>query len=169
MPSITFSHSELRIMDDRSNVVDHSVSDQAFAESVRSLAETDAVAVAAFLQERGLMPQTDDTSLSAEALLGVALCLRFRRWELHNIRAHIEAGLPTSDEVFDRVTTLMHGAKLKKFVDSNWVKAIRLYHDSFLWSAVDCDLAVDIAIVAGDDEQFLDGIVDFLKTQIRQN
>ena len=149
-------------MDDRSESVDHSVSDQAFAESVRSIAETDAAAVAAFLQERGMIPQAENTSLSGEALLGIALCLRFRRWELNNIRAHIEVGLPTSDEVFERVTTLLHGAKLKKFVDANWVKSIHVYRDSFLWSAVDCDLAVDIAIVADEDEQFLDAVADFL-------
>ena len=104
----------------------------------------------------------------AEGLLFVECdVVGFRRWELNNIRAHIEAGLPTSDDVFDRVTTLLHGAKLKKFVNANWVKAIRVYHDSFLWSAVDCDLAVDIAIVAVEDEQFLDAIADFLLNSLK--
>lgn len=167
MPSIAFSQGELLIMEDRSSVVSHLVSDQSFTESVRLLAETDAAAVAAFLQERGLLPLADDSSLSAEALLGIALCLRFRRWELNNIRVHIDVGLPTSDEVFARVKTLLHGAKLKKFVRSNWGNAIRVYHNSFLWSAVDCDLAVDVAIVAEEDEQFLDTVVDFLFQMVR--
>ncbi len=149
-------------MDDRSNVVDQSLSGPTFAASIRSIAEKDAVAVVAFLAVRGLFPQTNDTILSVEMLLGISLCLRLRGWELNNIRVHIEAGLPTSDEVFDRITSIVQVAKLNKFVKTNWVKAIRVYHESFLWSAVDCDLAVDIAIVADQDEQFLDAVADFL-------
>lgn len=139
-----------------------------FVAAVRRQAESDAEAVGEFIRSLPHGPKPDavePVQIAPEILLGLALAIRLRRWELNHIRVHIDAGVSSSSEVFGRIATLKRGRELEEFVSRESVNALRVFHDSFLWSASDCDLRVDIAIVAQEDDQFLDAIVDFLFQQ----
>lgn len=140
--------------------------------AVKTQAELDAVGVAEFLRSSGILLPTETggychLSLAPCVLLGLALAIRLRRWELNHIRVHVDAGLPTSAEVFDKVTQFLSGQALNQFVMQTSVQALRLYHESFVWSAPECDLGVDIAIIAQEDEQFLDALAEFLIQQVQ--
>lgn len=103
------------------------------------------------------------------ALIGFGLVIRFRRWELDHIRVHIDAGLPCSAEMLLRMVKLGRGRKLARFVAWAMIASTKVFHDSFLWSAEEGDLHLDLAIVGREDDLFLDAITQFLLDHIRQD
>lgn len=136
-----------------------------FAIVLHDQANKDADAVAEFLISRGLFDPNSTSrgpGFTVDQLLGIALSLRLRRWELNGIRVHVEAGLPTSEEVLNQVCNQTRARTLKKIVEDNWTLTILTFHESILWWTDQCDLAGDIAIVANEDSNFVDAIVDFL-------
>ncbi|MDZ4688927.1 MAG: hypothetical protein SH850_27945 [Planctomycetaceae bacterium] len=138
-----------------------------FTAAVLRRAEQDAEAVASFLTN--VMPAATGTEsmlpISAEALLGIALAIRLRSWELQEIRLHIDAGMPSGREVLLRVFTEVAGATLKEFIRTNSIRALKLFHDQFLWSLDDLDLEGEIAILVEADDAFLEAVADFLIEQ----
>lgn len=142
-----------------------------FSESVIRQAETDAIGVAELVRSAGVQGQPkngkyEPLGLPPEMLLGLGLAIRLRRWELHRICGHLEAGLPSSSEIMDRVTSECCGPALLGFVSEIYVKTLQIYRESFLWSGGDCDLTVDLAVVAKEDDEFIDTVADFLFSQL---
>lgn len=145
--------------------------DRYFNESVIRQAETDAIGVGELVRSAGVQVQRQDGTyepleLPPEMLLGLGLAARLRRWELHSIFGHLEAGLPSSSEIMDRVTSECCGPALLEFVTEIHVKTLQIYRESFLWSGGDCDLTVDLAVVAQEDDEFIDAVADFLFSQL---
>lgn len=95
------------------------------------------------------------------------MALKFRRWELQQIRVHLDAGLPSGAEM---LASLMDPSAdqttLSEQATAIASKSLEVYFESFLWSLQDGSLQSDIAIVAQEDEDFLDVITDFLVEQL---
>src|SRR5689334_13345760 len=93
------------------------VVEPAFLEGLRDLAASDAEAVAEFFRTLGLLrhPSSPPQALllPSETLLGIGLALRLRTWELNGIAVHLEAGLPSADELFAFVRRFLSGPELK--------------------------------------------------------
>ena len=145
-----------------------------FIAAVHAQAESDADATADFV--RLSVQAAGNTTLKLDvdqfdpaALIGFGLVVRFRRWELHHIRVHIDAGRPCSADMLLRMVKLGRGRKLARFVAWAMIASTKVFHDSFLWSANDSDLHLDLAIVGREDDLFLDAITQFLLDHIRQN
>lgn len=141
--------------------------------AIKAQAESDADAAAEFV--RLSVQAAGNTTLKLDvdqfdpaALIGFGLVVRFRRWELQHIRVHIDAGLPHSADMLLRMVKLGRGRKLARFVAWVMIASSKVFHDSFLWSADDSDLHLDLAIVGREDDQFLDAITQFLLDHIRQ-
>lgn len=145
--------------------------DHQFLEAIRHQAEADATSVAEFVRSAGVQVQQQNGTyeplgLPPEMLLGLGLAVRLRRWELQGVRLHLEAGIPSSTEVLDRVTSECSGSALFGFVEGIYPKTLQIYRESFLWSGQDCDLNVDLALVAQEDDEFIDAVADFLLSQL---
>lgn len=141
-----------------------------FAGDVKRVAEDDAAAVANFIF--ALLPDFPATALllsvSPEAVLGLALAIRLRRWESQGFRIHTDAGLPDSRTVLHRVLTELEGPTLKEFVESNSIRTLRLIHDQILWSADVSSLRGDIAMLVEADDEIIDAVANFLIEQVQK-
>ncbi|HUE69842.1 MAG TPA: hypothetical protein VMP01_03045 [Pirellulaceae bacterium] len=101
-------------------------------------------------------------ALPRETLIGLGLAIRLSRWELVSIDLHIQAGLPSGQQMLDRVADLGHGPELWRIVQEVLTGANRIFAESFLWGDSDVD-QVDLAVVSdSDDEDFLDAMADFI-------
>lgn len=145
--------------------------DHQFSEAVIRQAEADATSVAELVRSAGVQVQRQNGTyeplgLPPEMLLGLGLAVRLRRWELHGIRCHLDAGIPSSTEVMHRVTSECSGSALLGFVEEIYPKTLQIYRESFLWSGRDCDHTVDLAVVAQEDNEFIDAVADFLLSQL---
>ncbi len=145
-----------------------SIFEPEFIAFVSKQAEADADAVVDYLAANGLGPRTNDglaqpCVLPGHWLLGCALVLRLKYWELHHIRLHLDGGMLSVAETIDKLESLLSAPVLfREFVDSMWRQILKLYHSSFVWLATECDLTAQIAIVQKEDELFLDELADFL-------
>ena len=144
-----------------------------FIAAVHAQAESDADAAIEFVRLN--LQATGNTTfrvgvdqLDQVALIGSGLVVRFWRWERQHIRVHIDAGLPCSADLLRRMVKLGRGRKLARFVAWAMIASTKVFHDSFLWSANDSDLHLDLAIVGREDDLFLDAITQFLLAHIRQ-
>lgn len=144
-----------------------------FIEFVSQQAESDADAVAIYLQDHGVRPRAADGSwqpcaLPGTWLLAFALVLRLRYWELHHIRHHLDAGMLSAVETKEKLASLMFDqVSLQDYVNSLWRQVLALYHSSFLWCATVGELRAQIAIIEQEDEAFLDQVAEFLLHQVR--
>ncbi len=145
-----------------------------FITAIKAQAESDADAAIEFVRLN--LQATGNTTfrvgvdqLDQVALIGSGLVVRFWRWERQHIRVHIDAGLPCSADLLRRMVKLGRGRKLARFVAWAMIASTKVFHDSFLWSADDSDLHLDLAIVGREDDLFLDAITQFLLDHIRQN
>ncbi len=142
--------------------------------AVRAQAELDADAAADFV--RLSVQAAGNTTLKLDvdqfdpaAMIGFGLVARFWRWERQHIRVHIDAVLPCSADLLRRMVKLGRGRKLARFVAWVMIASTKVFHDSFLWSAADGDVRLDLAIVGREDDHFLDAITQFLLDHIRQD
>ncbi len=137
---------------------------------LRADAEQEADDLAEFLRHSAVwyaekFPNRLPVKLPREALLGLSIVMRLRRWEQNSIYLRREAGMPSADEALKFVTSVMSGPKLVKFVARHSATMRRLLWDSILWSLDEFDLGMDLAIVGCEDEQFLDAIAQFVVDQ----
>lgn len=136
-----------------------------FTAALRKQAVEDADAVGLFLRHEHLAPPDGNATveLPATLLLGLGIALRFRSWELQNIRVHLDAGLPSGTELLTHVIEpAPDHNNLAHEIRSLAIERIRLLQESFLWSVPDDSLQTDIAIIGDSDEAFLDAVTDFL-------
>jgi len=139
-----------------------------FITFLRDQAEADACAVSNYLREQKVQIRHADGSwqkceLPASWLIALAVILRLRYWELHQIRLHLEAGIPSADETMKKFGTLLFDfAAVESFASLLWRQFASLYHNSFLWRAADQGLNVQIAVITEEDDNFLDKLADFL-------
>ncbi len=151
-------------------ITDHALpcSEASFLVALAELAERDATALVACLAEFGFLrselPEGDREQFSIPHFhaLSFGLAIRLRRWELQGIRVHIDNDLPSAEEILQMLATRPHDRDLRQFLLQAHHRSLWLYRESFLWSAGDCDLQAEVAIVADEDEMFLDQLVDFL-------
>lgn len=144
--------------------------EQAFVVMLRQQADEDADAVANFLRERGIFPgeSLPVIRLPKELLEGLALALRFQRWEQQHIHIHLAAGFPAGRQLLQRVISADgKDPALSLEIRSLGLRRIQLLRDSFLWSAAVHGPPTDLALVASDDESFLDAVADFLIQQLQ--
>jgi hypothetical protein len=146
-----------------------------FVEVLKRQAEAESEVCAAVFQLVGVQPKDEvgnwlPVRLPISLLLGWKLALRLATWELNGIRAHIEAGMPTADEVLKRLGAPQDYPDLDDFVRQHSATAIGVLHDSLLWSAGDCDLdiGVDLGIASAGDDELLDAMAD-LWQQMKAN
>ncbi|MCI0334112.1 MAG: hypothetical protein L0228_12915 [Planctomycetes bacterium] len=134
-----------------------------YVQSLKSQAERGAARVAEFLRRFGVSGTKESPiALPAEMLLGLDLALRFQVWELNAITAHLDAGLPSSDQVLKRVMSLLEGNELREYVQNLDSRAIQILREQFVWQASG-DHSADFAIVTdGNEDAFLDALADFL-------
>lgn len=134
-----------------------------YVASLKVEGERGAARVAEFLRRFGISgTSTSPVALPAELLLGLNVALRFRAWELSSITAHLEAGLPSSNQVVERVMSLLQGDELREYVEDLDLRAIFILREQFVWQASG-EQSADIAIVTdGNEDAFLDALADFL-------
>jgi hypothetical protein len=143
-----------------------------FVAAVASQAIRGADRVAALLREAGIAPALGDhaaapVGLPAELLLGLDLVLRFATWEQNLIFVHIESGLPSSDELLQRILELLPGEQMQSLISDLSGRSMVLLAQHFTWRA-GVEQQIDLAIVDDDDEALLDAVADFHIRQKRQ-
>ena len=143
-----------------------------FIAAVQAQAKSDADAVVEFLNRtiqaaNGSTIKIGVDSFDLTVVVGFAFVIRFRRWEIERLGIHIDARLPSSAEVFARMMKLGRCPKLAEYVAWVAIRGLQAFHESCLWHADDCDLRLDLAIVADDDERLLDAVADFLLQHIQ--
>ena len=108
-------------------------------------------------------------ALTQEQLLGLGAAVRLARWEFNQIPNRLNAGLPSSKAVLQRIFSERPGKKLTAFVVDLQARMFQFYFQNFVWSASDCHLSIDLAIAGSDVEQLLNAVADFLVSQTQNN
>jgi len=108
-------------------------------------------------------------ALTQEQLLGLAVAVRLAKWEFNQIPNRLNAGLPTSKSVLQRIFTERPGKSLTTFVDELRTRMFHFYFQSFVWSGSDCGLSIDLAMAGSDIDELLNAVADFLVSQTRNN
>ncbi|MDB5387696.1 MAG: hypothetical protein JWM11_3342 [Planctomycetaceae bacterium] len=135
-----------------------------FVEAVKALAETEATGVAQLLDAWHLRSQSASEApfdLSPEFLLAVAISLRFKIWELNNHRWHLDAGLPSSDEILTRALQPVLREDLGTLTHHLHVTSLQIFQDHFVWY-VKAQSQVNLTFDDSLDDEHLDAIADFL-------
>ncbi len=98
-----------------------------------------------------------------EALVGLKVAVRLRRWERDLVPVHLAIGLPSATEVMKFVTEVMHGKKLMEYVENLSHTVTRIVWDYFLWLPQDNEPRAELVIAAKlDDEFLLDAVADLV-------
>lgn len=125
-------------------------------------AERDADELAAFVRSCEESAGKTLTGFTSPMLLGLGLFVRFRRWESHGIRGHIEAGLPTAEQMLQSVVDFQEVPDFEAVVAATCQQASSLYYTNFVWMAAS-DGNVELALSAAvDEDRLLDAVADFL-------
>jgi hypothetical protein len=153
-----------------------------FLDVLKRQAEAEADVCAALFQLCGLRSQDDvgnlqPVKLPLSVLLGFKLLIRLALWELNGIQAHIEAGMPTSQEVAERLfpqslSNPEEVAAFEDFIQRNSIQSIHVLHDSTLWSAADSGVSLNVDFGVrfnDDDEELLELMADFLLKHCAEN
>lgn len=140
-----------------------------FISAARAQAEADASLVGEFIRKAGIQSQNPDGSwqqlvIFPEWLLAIAVGLRLQRWESHQIRLHINSGLPSAAEFYQTFRSFPDQLSGRKYVSTTYGRVMTVYQQSFVWSASDFSFHADVALMAEDDEAeaFLDAVADFV-------
>lgn len=146
-----------------------------FNRAVEREAEKDADEVAVFLSNPQFSEQLkvrlgDVVMVPVDVLLGLGLVIRLRRWEFAGIQCHLDAGLPSADQVCQQVLAPVRSPELASFVADSWRRALQAFHESIVWSTEGCDLSAIFALQATEeDDDFIEGVADFLWQQIQRS
>ena len=139
--------------------------------AIKAQAESDADAAGAFFRESDLDARarcSDEPILfPLEYFIGIGLGIRLRRWQRANMVTHIKAGLPSAEELFSRIGTLVRGVPLCELVTKVLMTLGPVIQTSFLWWVDDDDPRIEMAIATSNKEQLLEAVADYLWQQIQ--
>jgi hypothetical protein len=135
-----------------------------FIEAVEALARIEADGVGYLVNSWMLRLETESAepiSIPQGFLLAIAVSLRFKIWEQNQHRWHIEAGLPSSDEILSLALLTEDQAELGQTAHRLHLTSLRLFHDHFVWHAK-ATAQIDLAFENPFDEQQLKAVADFI-------
>lgn len=125
-------------------------------------AERDADDLAALIRRSEELLGKKLSGLTQPILLGMGLFVRFRRWESHGIRGHIEAGLPSADRMLESIVVFQADPSFEAIVAATCQQAGSFFYTNFVWIAAS-DVNVELALSAAvDEDRLLDAVADFL-------
>ena len=125
----------------------------------------DAECVGQFLQACGLRGSRDrPIRLPSGVLLELAAVLRVLEWEQNGIRVHLDAGLPSADELVDDLLQ-----RLKRAMSNSSTSPVGtlIYHvvklsvERMSWHGRR-ELAAEVALDDADEDALLEALADFL-------
>lgn len=125
-------------------------------------ADRDADDLAAFIRRSEELVGKTLTGFTSPMLLGMGLFARFRRWESQGIRVHIEAGLPSAEQMYGSLVDIQSHPNLEAFVTATCQQANSVFYKNFVWMAAS-DGSVELALSAAvDEDRLLDAVAEFL-------
>lgn len=132
-----------------------------YIEAIRALAESDADALAELLRSIHLLSPPKPLHLPAETLLGLGLALRIQTWEMAGITAHLDAGLPSADELKAFICKHLAGPELRIVVGALSAQVVVLLCREIAWQS-SVERQGDFGLVVTDDDGFLEAMADFI-------
>ena len=96
-------------------------------------------------------------------LLEFAAVLQLKVWELHGQRHHIDAGLPSSETAVSQL--LSRAASGQNSFEGGGTelhfRVLRYWREGLAWQGMEY-LSADIALGAVEEEEFLDGLAEYI-------
>jgi hypothetical protein len=109
-------------------------------------------------------PGVQTLTAPAGFLLELGTVFVLASWEAKGISAHIEVGLPSSNEAdADLVRRLQQDPKQFDVIDSTGLssRVLRFWLENFAWDGLE-SVDSDLLLSAVDEDSFLDSLADFL-------
>jgi hypothetical protein len=128
-------------------------------------AALDADRVGQFLQSCGLRVSPDrPIRLPSSFLMDLGAALRLLDWEQAGIRVHLDAGLPTAEQLLCDILESVTGVRSSPStlpLGTLTCRVVALFAERFSWHGRK-ELAADVIVDEADEEDILETLADFL-------